>query len=155
MVFYLKNILIRTILLLGFIVLDTPLTISQENNNQFQSLDLKFGIAIGNRSHVGNFGVTANLYITKRISTKFSLGAGAMNYGGGVISISPEIELLRVKNNIFSIGTTYTFSGKSFDILGDDEAINQVSYNTSKGSYLRSYLSYTIKLKDVYLTFEG
>ena len=154
MVFYL-NILSRATLLLGLIVLNIHLTISQENYNQFQPLDLKFGVAIGNKSHVGNFGITANLYVTKRISTKVSLGAGTMNYGGGVISIGPEIEFLRVKNNIFSIGTTYTWSGKTYDVLGDDDAINKVSYNTSKGSYLRSFIAYTIKIKYSYLSFEG
>jgi hypothetical protein len=69
--FYQKYILIRTILVLGFIVLNVSLTLSQENNNQFQPLDLKFGIAIGNKSHVGNFGITSNLYITKKISKKY------------------------------------------------------------------------------------
>lgn len=154
MIFYQKNILTKTILLLGFVLLNFSLVLSQESNKNYQPLDLKFGIGIGNKSHVGNIGITSNFYLTKRISAKVSLGVGAINYGGGIVSFGPEIELFRIKSNIFSIGTTWTLSGKYLNILGDSDAPDNVSYNTSRMMYLRSYFAYSIDLNNISVTFE-
>jgi hypothetical protein len=113
------------------------------------------GMAIGNRSHVGNFGVSANLFFTKNIGIRVSCGVGPFNYLGGVISIGPEYSFFHSQKGFVSIGSTWSYFGGGSDILGDDDSNDYVWYSTSSMKSLKFYGSYSLKLEAVFLTLEA
>lgn len=123
---------------------------------EISSFDIKVGFGVGNKSHYGNFGVSANLFFVKNLSLKLSGGAAALNYGGFVGSIGCEIPFLYLMRSYFSIGGAWTYIGEGFDLLGDDDSNDYVTFNSSYMKNLKFYFGYSMLLKgQTLLTFEA
>lgn len=128
----------------------------QDSILKISPFDVKIGFGIGNKSHYGNFGFSTNIFFTKNLSLKLSTGTGGFNYGGIVGSIGCEIPFLYLKKSYLSIGGTWTYIGEGFDLLGDDESKDYVSYNTSYMKNLKIYCGYSLLLDNLtLLTFEA
>lgn len=116
-----------------------------------EPFDVSFSLGFGNKSHLGNFGLTSNLYFTKRVSLKVSAGVAAFNYSGLIASGGAEFVIAKLKGSQFSIGTVYSFLGAGSDRLGDDDSKDYVWYHSAPIQCIRSSLNYSIiNGQDVY-----
>lgn len=118
-----------------------------EEDFRFERWDLSSGMGIGNKSHYGIFGLNGNLYLGKHLSLKLAGGVGAFNYNGLVGSVGLEAPVLYVKNSFLSIGSAWTYLGEGFDVLGDDDSDDYVTYNTARMRNLKFYVGYSFQLE--------
>lgn len=131
---------------------------NKEQDTQFALTpwDITIGLGIGNKSHLGNFGVTSDLYFTKNIGLKVSAGVAPFNFGGGVISFGPEASFLYHKKGFLSLGALWSYQGEGSDVLGDDDTSDHVWYKTSYVRSLKFYLGYCLNLeRGAFLKFEA
>lgn len=111
---------------------------------EISPFDVKFSFGIGNKSHFGNFGASADLFFTKNISLKLSAGAGNLNYGGFVGSIGLNLPFIYFKKTSLSLGGVWTYIGEGFDVLGDDESNDWINYRSSNMKNLKFYIGYSL-----------
>ena len=129
-------------------------TNAQESADNLDRFDIVAGLGFGHKSHFGNFGITGNLYFNKYLSLQASAGVAALNYGGGIVSLGPELSFLHRPKGFVSIAGMWSYTSGRFDILGDDDSADYVSYQTSNSKGLRGFIGYTIVRDAVFWRFE-
>lgn len=129
---------------------------AQNDSLLIQPFDLKVEFGIGNKSHLGNLGVSSNFYFSRSISLRGSLGLAIFNYGSVIGSIGPEVTCIHWKQSHLSIGSTWSYIGGLFDIIGDDDSYDHFFYRTSNRQNLKLYMGYSRLLQSgVILTFQA
>lgn len=112
--------------------------IAQENEPIFKKRNFLFGMGFGTKSHVGNWGITNNFFATKNLNLKLSVGGGQFNYNGFLLSAGPEYCMQISKNKFLLIGSVFTITSSSYDVV-DDDLPTERAYLTNSNQYIRSY----------------
>lgn len=114
-----------------------------------------YGIGIGSKSHLGNFGVTANYFLLNNFDIKFSAGLGVLNYNGVTVSVGPEYCRKIYKNFFGLIGCVYSFCGSTKADIETNTSDNPHYYIHSGAQYIRSQIGLGIRLKRNVFKLEG
>ena len=122
------------------IVTNSILAFGQLESERLKKFDIHIGFGVGTKSHVGNCGLTSNLFLLKNFNVKTSIGIGIPNYNGPIFSCGPEFCFAISKKCLFSFGSTWTYAGKYQDIIGDDNSQDYIWYFTGRNQYIRSFI---------------
>lgn len=143
----------RVFLIILFLVIASPNGFGQTPDSiLFHRGSFIFGIGLGTKSHIGNAGLIGNIFVTRNLSFKGSIGAGSANFNGGLLSIGPEICWQR-KKKIFYIGSSYTTAGGSNDVVDEDKP-SERRYTTYACQYIRSCIGIGFCKPDLSLIYK-
>lgn len=125
-----------------------------KDNSSFNKGSFLWGLGLGQKTHLGNVGITFNYYAIKNFSIKTSLGFGFLNYNGGTISIGPEYTAKLNEKLFCYIGTVYLLSSSTTASIETHQ--NDVpTYHIHAGAqYVRPYLGFGIRIKENLFKFE-
>lgn len=122
--------------------LDSPNSIDTtakgSSSELFHRRDLLFQIGLGIKSHLGNWGLSTNLFLSKNFSLKISVGGGQFNYNGLLFSLGSEYIRNLNKNKFIMLGSVWTATGGTYGVI-DDESPTRREYSTQSSQYLRTY----------------
>jgi hypothetical protein len=104
----------------------------------FHKQTFLFGLGLGTKSHLGNWGITSNLFVTKNLNIKLSVGGGQFNYNGFLLSVGPEYCRQIKKNKYLLLGSTWTITSDTYGVI-DDESPAEREYRTKSNQYIRTY----------------
>lgn len=136
----------RFFFLLILSVLSLTVSGQKKDSSLFHRGTFLFGAGLGTKSHVGNWGLTTNLFLAERFNLKFSGGMGQINYNGFLVSIGPEYFTQIKKNKFVLIGSVWTITSDSYDVI-DDESPTRRSYKTYSNQYIRTYAGIAFEKK--------
>jgi len=113
--------------------------VGQKNDSSlFHRGTFLFGGGLGTKSHLGNWGLTTNLFFTRNFNLKISAGGGQVNYNGGIASIGPEYFAQITHNKFILLGSVWAITSDRYDVI-DDESSTRRTCQTYSNQYIRTY----------------
>lgn len=110
----------------------------EHESSVFHKRSLLLGFGIGTKSHIGNWGLTSNYFVSRNVSIKLSAGGGQFNYNGFLLSVGPEYCKQITENKLLLLGSTWTVSSGTSDVI-DDESPTRREFEIRSNQYIRTY----------------
>jgi len=128
---------------------------AQTDSINFNKKDLYYGYVLGEKTYAGNLGMSADYFLTKKLSVKINFGFGPLDYNGLVLSLGPQYYQKLSRHLFLHLGAVYLVSGQESASIEAHVNNNPHYYVNAGAQYIRSFAGLCFKIKDQLIRLEG